>query len=452
MSQAGALDRLPWSASAFSTLADAEDLKLEKHERFPTMSVFDTVFLSTLVTISVCFLSYFVLMVHFSRKPNGVAKKSIFPSVSMIIATYNEALVVSKKLSNTLEMEYPKDKLEILVVDSGSTDTTRKIVTDFAEQNKNRGTIQLLTQQERLGKANALNYALKHAVGDIVILTDADVLLDKDAILKVTSNFADGRIGAVSGIEVIRNPDQSHTTEVEQGYRSFYNTLRLGESNLDSVIMCESEFTAYRKNLMENLPPNSICDDMELTLRVRKKGFKAIYDPSIVFHECSPSIYGTRLKHKIRRGQGIQQTLMRFAGMMFRPKYGVFSFVILPFEFFMHLVSPILLPICIATGIVSIITAISSFNMLLVFLLVMVIILSSSLFIFILRRLSPAFSVTLKDSMNGASSRIVLVAFDFITLQMCLLVGLFSLALRGPNYKWDKIDGIRETNERINKE
>jgi len=416
------------------------------------MSVFETIFLSTLVLIFVCFMSYFGLMVHFSRKPNGVAKKNILPSVSMIIATYNEALVISKKLSNTLEMEYPKDKLEILVVDSGSTDSTREIVTNFAEQNRDRANLRLLTQQERLGKSNALNYAVKQAVGDIVILTDADVLLDKDAILKVTANFADNRVGAVSGIEVIRNPDQSNTTQIEQGYRSFYNTLRLGESNLDSVIMCESEFAAYKKSLMEDLPPNSVCDDMELTLRVRKKGFKAIYDPSVVFHECSPSMYGSRLKHKIRRGQGIQQTLLRFVGMMFSPKYGAFSFVILPFEFFMHLVSPILVPICIATGIVSIIMAIISFNMLLVLLLVIAIILSSGLFIFILRILSPAFSVTLKDSVNGASSRIILVAFDFITLQTCLLVGLLSLALKGPNYKWDKIDGIRETNECINKE
>lgn len=405
------------------------------------MSVVETIFLSTLVVIFACFLSYFALMVHFSRKPNSVAKKNILPSVSIIIATYNEALVISKKLSNTLEMEYPKDKLEILVVDSGSTDMTREIVTNFAEKNRDRASLQLLTQQERLGKANALNYAVKHAIGDIVILTDADVLLDKDAILKVTANFADSRIGAVSGIEVIRNPDQSHTTEIEQGYRSFYNTLRLGESNLDSVIMCESEFAAYRKNLMENLPPNSVCDDMELTLRVRKKGFKAIYDPSIAFYECSPSIYGSRLKHKIRRGQGIQQTLLRFAGMMFNPKYGAFSFVILPFEFFMHLVSPILVPICIATGIVSIIMAIISFNMLLVPLLVIAIILLSGLLIFIL-----------KDSGNGANTRIILIAFDFITLQTCLLIGLLSLALKGPNYKWEKIDGIRETNESINKE
>ena len=411
------------------------------------MSLTEIIFFSTFFTLWAVFLFYFTLMLYFSRRPTKVNKKTIFPSVSMIIATFNEERIIARKLRNTVELEYPKDKLEILVVDSGSTDKTREIVDDFAQRVKSKVNIRLLTQKERLGKATALNYVLKYCNGDIVILSDADVLLDKDAISKITSNFNDKKIGAVSGIEVIRNPDQSSTTKMERGYRSFYNTLRLGETNLDSVVMCESEFAAYRRELMEEIPQNSVCDDMELSLRMRKKGFRAIYDSSVVFHECSPIKYKSRLKHKIRRGQGNQQTLLRFAGMMFRRKYGVFSFMILPFEFFMHIISPVLTPICIASYIIM---AISSFNVLLAFSPIILLILTSCLIFFSLKVISPATSITLEHSANSGSSRMLLIVFDFLVLQLCLLISLLSLAFGSPKYKWEKIEEIRETKSATN--
>lgn len=406
------------------------------------MSVTEVIFYSTFFTLWAVLLFYFTLMLHFSRRPSNVNKKAVFPSVSMIIATFNEEMVIAKKLHNTVKLEYPKDKLEVLVVDSGSTDRTREIVDDFAKRVMSKANIRLLTQKERLGKAAALNYALKHCDGEIVILSDADVLLDKDAISKITSNFNDEKIGAVSGIEVIRNPDQSPTTKMERGYRSFYNTLRLGETNLDSVMMCESEFAAYRRELMETIPQDSVCDDMELTLRVRKKGFRAIYDPTVVFHECSPIKYRSRLKHKIRRGQGNQQTLLRFADMMFRRKYGVFSFIILPLEFFMHIISPILTPICIGSYIIM---AISSFNIFLVFFPIMLLVLTACLIFFSLKVAAPATSITLEHSANSGSLRMLSIVFDFIALQLCLLIGLLLLALSGPKYKWEKIDEIRKS-------
>lgn len=405
------------------------------------MSVTEIIFSGTFFILWSAFLSYFTLMLYFSRRPNNVDKKLIFPPVSMIIATFNEEKVIAKKLANTIELEYPKDKLEILIVDSGSTDNTRKIVDDFAQHVKSKVNISLLTQKERLGKAAALNYALKYCNGDMVILSDADVMLDKDAISKITSNFNDKKIGAVSGIEVIRNPDQSSTTKVERGYRSFYNTLRLGESNLDSVVMCESEFAAYRTKLMEEIPQDSVCDDMELTLRVRKKGFRAIYDPTVVFYECSPVKYKSRFKHKIRRGQGNQQTLLRFADMMFRRKYGVFSFMILPFEFFMHIISPVLTPISIISYMIM---SISSFNILLVFSPIMLLVLASCVIFFSLKVLSPATSITLERSVNSGNSRMLLTIFDFIALQLCLLISLLSLAFGSPKYKWEKIEETRD--------
>lgn len=405
------------------------------------MYITEIIFFGIFFTLWTVFLFYFTLMLYFSRRSTNVNKKTIFPSLSLIIATFNEEKVIAKKLRNTIELEYPKDKLEILIVDSGSTDKTREIVDDFSQRVKTKVNIRLLTQKERLGKAAALNHALKHCNGAIVILSDADVLLEIDALTQIVSNFADRRIGAVSGIEVMMNPDQTRTTKAEQGYRSFYNMIRLGETNLDSVIMCESEFSAYRRELVTELPTATICDDMEITINVRKQGFKAIYDSDAKFYEYSPFRPRTRLKHKMRRGQGNQLTLIRHFKMVFNRRYGLFSFVILPFEIFMHVISPILLTICMSTFVLSLIFG-SPFLMML--LLIPFCVATIAIAYLVLRFISPATEITLERASEGIRPfKMVLMVFDFVTLQIVLLWSLVSLVLHRTEHKWEKIEEIR---------
>jgi len=385
-------------------------------------------------------MSYFSITLYFSRKPANIRKKQVFPSVSIIMATFNEEKVIARKLKNTAELEYPRDKFEIVIVDSGSTDNTRGLVKDFAQRVVDGTRIRILTQEERLGKAAALNYALRQCNSEVVVLSDADVMVNKDAILRMTLNFGDERIGAVSGIEVMQNPDESSTTKLEQGYRSFYNTLRLGETNLDSVVMCESELAGYRREFIEEIPNKTICDDMELTLQMRKKGFRAIYDPDVFFYEYSPSDYISRIRHKIRRGQGNQQTLMRFTNMLFRRKYGAFSSVIMPFEFFMNIVSPILTAICVTSFLV---TALFFFNTL-SFFLPLIFLAVTGLVVFIyLKTTSPATNVTLEKSRSNSRIEMIVSIADLISMEFILLFSLLSLLLYGPKYKWNKIKSTR---------
>ena len=406
----------------------------------PIISLVEFLLVGSFFTLLAGFLSYFILTLHFSRKPRPVNKKEVFPSVSIIIATFNEEKVIARKLANTAELEYPRDRFEIVVVDSGSTDNTRLVVKDFAQRVADSTRIRLLTQEDRLGKSVALNYALRLCESDIVVLSDADVMVNKEAILRITSNFNDERIGAVSGIEVMQNPDESSTTKLEQGYRSFYNTLRLGETNLDSVVMCESELAGYRRELIEDIPDKSICDDMELTLQIRKKGFRAIYDPSVFFYEYSPSKYLSRIKHKIRRGQGNQQTLMRFDDMLFGRKYGAFSSIILPFEFFMNIVSPILTAVCVTSYLVIILFY---FNLFLVFLPLAALILTGLIVFVSLKFASPATDITLEKSGSNSHLQMIFSIIDLISMEFLLLISLFLLVFQGPKYKWTKIEGTR---------
>lgn len=386
------------------------------------------------------FLSYFIVTLHFSRKHRPVNRTEVFPSVSIIIATFNEEQVIARKLANTVALDYPRDKFEIIVVDSGSTDNTRLVVEAFAQKVAGNTRIRLLAQEERLGKSVALNYALKFCESDIFVLSDADVMVNKDAILRMASNFNDERIGAVSGIEVMQNPDESSATKLEQGYRSFYNTLRLGETNLDSVVMCESELAGYRRDLIEKIPEKSICDDMELTLQIRKKGFRAIYDPDVYFYEYTPAKYFARVKHKIRRGQGNQQTLLRFTNMLFNRKYGAFSSVILPFEFFMNIVSPILTAICVTSYLVILLFG---FNLFSVLFPLAVIILTGLIVFVALKITSPATDITLEQSGSTSRLQMIFSIIDLISMEFLLLISLLLLVFQGPMYKWSRIEGTR---------
>jgi cellulose synthase/poly-beta-1,6-N-acetylglucosamine synthase-like glycosyltransferase len=365
----------------------------------------------------------------------------MFPSLTLIIPTYNEESVIVRKLQDVSELDYPKDRMEILIVDSASTDKTLDYAKAFVKNMKDEMDIQILTQDERSGKAAALNYALKFCKKKLLVLSDADVLLEKDALTQIVSNFADRTIGAVSGIEVMMNPDYTGTTRAEQGYRSFYNMIRLGETNLDSVIMCESEFSAYRRDLVTELPDASICDDMELTINVRKQGFRAVYDSNARFYEYSPFKPRTRFKHKTRRGQGNQQTLIRHFKLMFNPKYGLFSFVILPFEIFMHLISPILTVICMLTFALSLVFGSVYF---VAWFLIPFCLATLATAYAALRFLSPASKVTLERASDKLDLfKVLLMIPDFIMLQIALLWAMTKLVLRRTEYKWEKIEEIR---------
>lgn len=406
----------------------------------------EVIFLATFFLVVLWFSTYFMLMLYFSRKPSKINKKEmIFPTVSIVIPAFNEEKVILKKLQSIIEIDYPRDKMEALVVDDGSTDNTRKIVEEFITSNNANLKFSLLPRRERGGKANALNDAFKLCNGEIVVISDADVFFKRDAIINMLANFNDSTVGAVSGIEVMANPDDSSATEMEQGYRSFYNTLRLGETNFDSVMMCESGFSAYRRQLLDALPERCVCDDMELTLMIKNKGLRAVYDPKVEFHEYSPVTFVSEIKQKIRRGQGNQRTLLRFAKLMVKNEKSRFAHIILPSEFFMHLIAPILIPISILFFLLSLMGP----NSLLVFLISAITLVSDFSMIYLgLKLASPATDITLQYSSRARSKSkrpfepLVMIA-DFLMLQLCLLIGLISLLLGRSMHKWQKIEETR---------
>jgi cellulose synthase/poly-beta-1,6-N-acetylglucosamine synthase-like glycosyltransferase len=334
--------------------------------------------------------------------------KDFRPKVSIIIPTWNEEDVIEGKLKNTMELKYPKNKLEIIVIDSGSEDRTRDIVRKFKRFRK----IKLIVEKERNGKANALNKVFRHCTGDIVVLSDADCRLKKDILLKSMPCFSDPSLGALTGKQTLINPDETLSTRIESKYRDFYYLLRNAESILDSTFIFHGEFSAFRKNLLDKIFCDSVADDSELALRIRKKNYRTILLPKAKYWEYAPSKLSDRTKQKYRRAQGLVQIMFRFfPTFFFNPKYKTFGMLIFPVEFFMHVISPFLTVLTILT----------------LFLLPTRILLFLSGGILLLL-LVPKFRSFI---------------LSFLHSQYACLKGIFSYILFEPKCSWEKIHGTR---------
>ncbi len=390
--------------------------------------------LSLLVIAYTIFLS--ILFGSSTRKkvvPTPMGK--LPPTVSIVIPTYNEAEVIERKLDNIAELDFPREKMEVIVVDSASTDATSSIAKRFAEAHSGL-TVRVIDQPERLGKAHAINEALKITKSEYFVLTDADVTNPSGALSQLITNFQQGGIGAASGVEI---PVAEHTlsSRVENGYKAMYTAVRMAENALDTPFMCESEFSAYRRDAMRPLRPGCMCDDIELTVGMRSTGLKGAYDLGVRFYEKEAGTPTSKLKHKLRRGMANQHALVRTKSALFDSKLGNYGRIIFPFEFFVHLVSPILIVLWFGTLLTLLIT--SPIQGLFGFAIALA---ASVPAIAILYSLTKKYDTAHMMELSGGLD-LIAGAAAFLFFQAALLWSLLKLALKGPSLKWEKISDTR---------
>ena len=262
------------------------------------------------------------------------------PTISIIIPTYNEATVIKEKLSNICLSDYPSDKIDAIVVDSGSTDNTANLATEFFAQNRLRG--QVVEESERTGKSGALNLGLKHASGELVCISDAECKWDKQALGNAARYFSDPMIGSVSGVHYIPGSNETMAGIVEGSYRSIYRMLRITESKLHSTPVGEGEIQLFRRRDQTGFDPRVGGDDTCAALCMVERGFRAISAEDVVFYDPAPPAWGVRFTQKIRRGQHVLQAFLKHRRLLYGK--GVFSRLIFPMEFFIYAINPIIFP------------------------------------------------------------------------------------------------------------
>ena len=384
------------------------------------MQTVQTVFWLLLGLFLVFYCIYFGLMVLSSRRVNRTKKSNeFFPRVSLVIPAHNESEGIIRKLEDSVKLNYPKNKLEIIVVDDKSSDNTYQLAENFIKNSLDLTEIRLISLPKWSGKASALNCAWSICTGEIVAITDADIALDSDAIQKIAANFTNPKIGAVTGRLCVAGKVGS-TTDSEKNYRSIFDILRLGESNIDSTPIFNGLIMAFRRELLGKLDSDTLADDTELAMMLREKGWRAIYDPEVIAYEYVSENPKVRAKQKLRRGRGIVQAFMRHKKILFNRRYGAYGLVIFPSEFFMHIVSPLLMVMIIATFIPTIIlySLSLSIDTLITLAAIGSLFLGGTLLFLVIRKL---FSSSSKGTVNPLS-----IFASFFTHEIYLIVIVFS--------------------------
>jgi cellulose synthase/poly-beta-1,6-N-acetylglucosamine synthase-like glycosyltransferase len=231
------------------------------------------------------------------------------PTVSLVIAAHNEAKVLPEKLANSLALDYPRQRLEIVVASDGSTDATNAIARAYAD----RGVV-LHALPCRGGKTRALSLVVPRTHGDILVLSDANTMYRPDAIRKLVRHFIDPRVGAVSGDVRLVNAADSHAYS-EGVYYRYERWLQGLESRLGAMIGVDGAMYAIRRECFQPPSPDIILDDFVISMTVARLGYRVLYDPEAWASEQGTLSSGEEYRRKVRIVAGGIQALKRREGL-----------------------------------------------------------------------------------------------------------------------------------------
>lgn len=222
-----------------------------------------------------------IILLWAKVRPRRVHRDAQEPSVSVVMAVRNEESRVGGKIDNLLALDYPRNKLRIVVVSDGSTDNTDQIVRGYAAQG-----VDLERTNQALGKAVALNLGVRRATGEILLFCDVRQRIDAGALRQLVAWFADPKVGAVSGelhIESTKGPGM---------YWKYEKTIRAAESRVDSVVGATGALYAMRRELFVDLPAGCLLDDVFTPMQVVAQGYRVGFEPNARVFDDEASMDG----------------------------------------------------------------------------------------------------------------------------------------------------------------
>jgi poly-beta-1,6-N-acetyl-D-glucosamine synthase len=233
------------------------------------------VFWAAVTIVAYAYVGYLALLwVRSQFNPRPVRRGAVEPLVSVLMVVRNEEAVLKQKLRNLLELHYPADRLQVVVVSDGSTDGTEAILREHA---KDPRVLVMLNQLAR-GKALGLNDGMALVQGEIVLFTDARQPVARDALRLLMQNFADTEVGAVSGELMLGDPASGETGRGMGLYWRIEKRLRELEASTGSVVGATGAIYAARRDLVPEVPADTILDDVFIPMNVARQGFRVVFD------------------------------------------------------------------------------------------------------------------------------------------------------------------------------
>jgi poly-beta-1,6-N-acetyl-D-glucosamine synthase len=301
------------------------------------------------------------LMVRIKRlfsKPTPTADTTYQPDVTFVVCAFNEEDWMHEKIKNCLAFDYPKDKITFFFVTDGSSDGTPDAVKNYPYPEGVNW--QLLHQPERKGKIAAFKRSMDFVKTSIVISTDANTYVNKEAIKNMVKHFANPEIGAVAGEKRITMDEKAAANSAGEGiYWKYESALKKWDAELWSVVGAAGELFAFRKEAYEHVPSDTIIEDFYLTLKIAQKGLKVAYAPDAYAVESSSASVKEELKRKIRIAAGGLQAVSRLLPLLNIFKYGRLSFQYISHRVLRWTLAPVFLPLILLTNIGLVVKGIS---------------------------------------------------------------------------------------------
>ena len=270
-------------------------------------------------------LLYFIIKIKraIKGKPTPPAADNL-PTCTLIVAAYNEEIFIAEKIKNSLELDYPEGKLKLIFITDGSSDGTADIVAKYP------GVVHMHSA-ERKGKMAAVHRAIDTVTTDVMVFTDANTFLNKNAIINICRHYADAKVGAVAGEKRVLITEKSDATAGEGFYWKYESKLKIWDSELYSVVGAAGELFSVRTDLYEHVPPTAIIDDFMISMLIAKKGYRIIYEPEAYAMETASEDVKEELKRKIRIAAGGLQSII-WLKSLFNP----FPLPVLSFQYISH--------------------------------------------------------------------------------------------------------------------
>jgi cellulose synthase/poly-beta-1,6-N-acetylglucosamine synthase-like glycosyltransferase len=275
------------------------------------------------------------LIARFRQDPYLMSDR--LPTVTVLVAAYNEEDVIARKILNSLALDYPREKLEILVVTDGCTDETDAVIRRYEGDG-----VRLLSRSQRQGKVNALNAAIPLAKGEIVVCSDANAFFDPQNLKLLVRHFGDPRVALVAGEKRIRE-DGKAVSAGEGLYWRYESFLKRLDSSVSTALGATGEIFAIRRDRFEPLPVDAVIEDFVLSMRYVMQGLRVVYEPAAVSWEDASPSFGEEFKRKVRIIAGGWQSVV-WLWPLLSPRYGLVAFQYVSHRVLRWMVVPFLLP------------------------------------------------------------------------------------------------------------
>ena len=268
----------------------------------------------------VLYLLVFVKRLTTKAKPLADITDDRLPEVTLMVCAYNEEDIIAEKMDNTRRLDYPSDRLHLVWVTDGSNDNTNVLLSAYPE-------VKVIYFPERRGKAAALKHGIKEIDTEIVMMTDANTMLNPEAVREVARLMQDPKVGCVSGEKkVMARSDSDEAAQGEGLYWKYESTLKRLDSELYSAMGAAGELCVIRRQLMTDIPDDTLLDDFIISMEIVKKGYKIAYTSNAYAMEYGSADLHEESKRKRRIAAGGLQSCWRLRSLMNPLRHPVVAF------------------------------------------------------------------------------------------------------------------------------